>query len=238
LTTEQTIFSQTPSEPSVVTPQPTALPPEVAEFVGQGKKYSTVDDAIKSVPHAQKHIQTLEQELAQVKADLAKRQTTEELLSELKTSGLSQGVPTDPPSISPEELSQRINDTVVKTLQQKEAQNIAQANAKQVTDVFISKFGDKAEEMFKKIAQESGLTVGNLNYLSATSPQAVLRLAGINSSKSEPMVTKTNSSVKTDGNLSSNFDTSNLSAKVKSGASTKDMVSAWKVAGQKVGRTY
>ena len=35
------------------------IPTEAAELVGDGKKYSSVEDALKSVPHAQKHIQTL-----------------------------------------------------------------------------------------------------------------------------------------------------------------------------------
>lgn len=234
--TEQTIFTQATPDP-VVTPQSPSLPPEVAEFVGQGKKYSTVDDAIKSVPHAQKHIQTLEQELAQIKEELQKRKTTEDLLAELKASGIQPAGVTTPTEVNPEKLSQLVADTVNHSLAQKEAQLTAQVNTQKVTEAFVTKFGDKAEEMFKTIAQESGLTVGNLNYLAATSPNAVLKLAGIIQNKSEPVVSKTFSSVKTEGNLSSQ-NNENLSAKVKPGASTKDVVNAWKVAGLKVGRSY
>ncbi len=32
------------------------IPTEAAELVGDGKKYQSVEDALKSVPHAQKHI--------------------------------------------------------------------------------------------------------------------------------------------------------------------------------------
>ena len=61
------------------------IPTEAAELVGDGKKYSSVEDALKSVPHAQKHIQTLESELATLKEELMKRRTTEELLDEIKS---------------------------------------------------------------------------------------------------------------------------------------------------------
>jgi len=65
------------------------IPTEAVDFVGDGKKYNSVEDALKSVPHAQKHIQTLESELATLKEELTKRKTAEELLDELK-SGIQQ----------------------------------------------------------------------------------------------------------------------------------------------------
>ena len=61
------------------------IPTEASELVGSGKKYTSVEDALKSVPHAQKHIQTLESELATLKEELTKRRTTEELLDEIKS---------------------------------------------------------------------------------------------------------------------------------------------------------
>ena len=61
------------------------IPTEASEFIGSGKKYQSVDEALKSVPHAQKHIQTLESELANVKEELLKRRTTEELIDTFKS---------------------------------------------------------------------------------------------------------------------------------------------------------
>ncbi len=75
---------ETPAEP--ISSPKIELPPEVLEFVGEGKKYSNPVDALKSVPHAQKHISTLEAELAQTKTELEKRRTAEELLNEIKSS--------------------------------------------------------------------------------------------------------------------------------------------------------
>ncbi len=71
------------------------IPTEAADFVGDGKKYNSVEDALKSVPHAQKHIQTLESELAAAREELAKRRTTEELLDEIKSGIQPQATPAD-----------------------------------------------------------------------------------------------------------------------------------------------
>ena len=38
------------------------VPPELSEFVGEGKKYGTVEAALASIVPAQQHISTLEQE--------------------------------------------------------------------------------------------------------------------------------------------------------------------------------
>src|SRR4030043_1329496 len=63
------------------------IPTEIAELVGEGKKYKSVEDALKSVPHAQQHIQTLEEENARIKAELVARRTTEEILEEIRSGG-------------------------------------------------------------------------------------------------------------------------------------------------------
>jgi len=63
-----------------------------------------------------------------------------------------------------------------------------------------------------------------------TSPEAVLKLAGI---KKDQSVGKPSSSVNTEGNF--NSQTQELSARVPLvGATTKDVVNAWKIAGEKV----
>ena len=223
----ETIFNEQATPPVTETTQPTTvLPPEVVEFVGDGKKYSTVEDALKSVPHAQKHIQTLEQELAQTKDELAKRRTTEELLNEIK-SGTTPVEKTSPVGIDQDKLTA----TVTQVLAQREAEANAKKNITSVTSSFTAIYGDKAEEMYTQIANDSGLSVQQLNKLSATSPQAVLKLAGL-TGKQEVSPAKTQSSVNTEAfNQGSSKETS---ARVPRGATTRDLVAAWKAAGEKV----
>ena len=232
--TETTVFNQGTPEvvvTPIVTPSTPQLPQEVSEFVGVGKKYASVDDALKSVPHAQKHINTLTEELAAVKAELVKRRTTEDLLEELKASGNQNDGTPPQTNITTEEIQRYISQTI----EQNAASATAQRNIEKVTHAFTEKYGEKAEAMFISIAQESGITISNLNRLSASSPDAVMKLAGLTATKVESNIVKPTGSINTQA-LTIDLNGTPLSARVKQGASTKELVSAWKIAGQKVGK--
>lgn len=224
------------TEPVVETPAvsstPTLnIPTEIAELVGEGKKYKSVEDALKSVPHSQKHIQTLEAEAAQMKLELEKRRTAEDILEELK-GGLKQDDGLPPKS---EFDPSRIEQVVADLLSRKENQSTAKNNVDLVVNTFTSTFGDKvkAEEAFVRLAEEAGMSVPMLNQLAATSPNAVLKLAGITKKATESTPTKTSSTVNTEAYAKP--QQGELSAKVPNvGATTKDLVQAWKNAGEKV----
>lgn len=203
------------------------IPTEAAELVGDGKKYQSVEDALKSVPHAQKHIQTLEAELAAAREELTKRKTTEELLDEIK-SGVQPKENPQGVELDQDKLLQLVNQT----LEFKERQKQAKSNASQVASKFTEKFGNQAEVVYKNIALENGLTEQQLNNLAASSPNVVLKLAGLTEAKITP-VSKPTSSINTES-LNQKVDPSTLSARVKQGATTKDLVNAWKIAGEKV----
>lgn len=208
--------------------QPTfQIPTEASELVGSGKKYQSVEEALKSVPHAQKHIQTLESELALAREELAKRKTTEELLDEIKSGIQPQATPA-----GIEFDQDKLLQLVDQTLEFKEKQKSAKLNADSVANKFTEKYGSKAEEVYNTVARESGLTVQQLNSLAASSPKIVLKLAGLEG-QSAPVAGKLSSSVNTEA-LNNKVDPSQLSARVKQGATTKDLVNAWKIAGEKV----
>lgn len=213
-----------PAAPSAV-----ALPTEVAELVGEGKKYRTAEDALKALPHAQGHIKTLEEEAKQLREELAKRKAAEELLEEFKASGKfgeQTSQPTPPAAVNYEEI-------IASVLAKKEAATTAQKNISTVVSTFTAAFGDKTkgEEMYNKVAEESGLSIAALNQLAATSPEAVMRLAGI-TKKQDTLPGRVQGTVNAE-TFGEKPDTE-LSARLKPGASTKDMVNAWRVAGQKV----
>jgi hypothetical protein len=202
------------------------IPTEAAELVGDGKKYSSVEDALKSVPHAQKHIQTLESELAAAREELSKRRTTEELLDEIKSGIQPQATPA-----GAEFDQDKLLQLVDQTLEFKERQKSAKNNAESVASKFTEKFGSKAEEVYNTVARESGLTVQQLNSLAASSPKIVLKLAGLEGTSAQ-IAGKPNSTVNTE-TLNQKVDPTQLSARVKQGATTKDLVNAWKIAGEK-----
>lgn len=226
---EQTIFNgEADQTPPVVTPPSPVVPTELQELVGQGKKYATLDDAIKSVPHAQTHIAKLEQEAAQLREELQKRKAAEDLLADIKAGITQQGETTPKVDLSQETVS----NIVKNVLRQEQESNIQAQNAKSVMTAFETAFGDKqkAEQEYIKIAEKNNLPVQMLNQLAMTSPEAVLNLAGLK--KTTQPVGKVSSDVNT-----INFNTTEPempSAKLKPGATTKDMVAALEAARQKV----
>lgn len=207
-------------------PKTFEIPTEVQSLVGEGKKYQSPEDALKSVPHAQKHIETLESELAEAREELSKRRTTQELIDEIK-SGVQPTATTMPVG----ELNQdSVMDLVNQTLSIRETQAKAKTNADQVAKAFTSQYGQEAEKTYNSIANDLGLSVAQLNELAAASPKVVLKAAGLNPVKAP------SGSIESDVNtqaLSNQTTPAILSAKV-AGGSTKDLLAAWGNAGAKI----
>lgn len=209
--------------PAVIPSNIPVLPPEVAALVGEGKKYATVEAALAAVPHAQNHISKLEQELATLRSDLEKRKTTQELLEALKTTT---------PETAPQSQGvgqEQIAQMVEQMMQQNEKKKSAQANLEQVTSKFKEVYGDRAKEELSKLSVSTGLPIDELSRMATISPNSVLQLAGITNKQSQPVPPKTVGTVNTQGTQGTSQV---LSAKVE-GTSTKDLVDAWKRAGEK-----
>jgi hypothetical protein len=205
------------------------IPTEAQDLVGEGKKYKSAEDALRSVPHAQQHIETLESELAATKEELLKRQTTAELLDEIK-SGIQ------PPATTyqePEFNQDMLQNVVNKTLESKEKERVSQQNAQSVAKTFTDKYGEKAETVYNSMALENGLTIQQLHNLAATNPKLVLKLSEL-SKPGEILNSKPTSSVNTEALRNQVGDTSKLTSRVKQGATTKDLAAAWKIAGEKI----
>lgn len=210
-------------------PKAFEIPTEAQELVGEGKKYQSPEDALRSVPHAQKHIETLESELASVREELSKRQTTQELIDELKS-----GVQTQAQTVQSGELNQdNVMDLVNQTIATREANAKAESNAKSVAAKFTEQYGDKAEDTYNSIAKELNLSVKQLNELAATSPTVVLKAAGLSAAKAP--VASSSGDINTEA-LSQQAKPAELSAKVE-GGSTKDLLAAWGRAKAKINQS-
>ena len=204
------------------------IPTEAQDLVGEGKKYSSAEEALRSVPHAQQHIKTLEEEMAQLKEELTKRKTTQELLDEIKSGVKPAENTTQEGGLNQDTIMELVNNT----LKQNEQKKTAQTNASQVASKFTEKYGSNAEAVYTSLAKDLNLTPQKLNELAATSPNLVLRLADLEPNV-QTNVPKSSGSVNTEA-LSANKSQAEVSARVPKGASTKDLVSAWKAAGTKV----
>jgi len=208
--------------------KPFEIPTEAQDLVGEGKKYSSAEEALRSVPHAQQHIKTLEEEMAELKEELAKRKTTQELLDEIKSGVQPVEKTTQEVGLNQDNIMELVNQT----LKQNEQKKTAQANASQVASKFSEKYGSNAETVYNSLAKDLNLSPQKLNELAATSPNLVLRLADLEPNV-KTNVSKTSSSVNTEA-LAQNKTPQELSARVPKGAKTSDLVNAWRAAGEKV----
>lgn len=208
--------------------KPFEIPTEAQDLVGKGKKYSSAEEALRSVPHAQEHIKTLEEEMAQLKEELSKRKTTQELLDEIKSGVQPVENTTQEVGLNQDNIMELVNQT----LKQNEQKKTAQANASQVASKFSEKYGSNAETVYNSLAKDLNLSPQKLNELAATSPNLVLRLADLEPNV-KTNVSKSSGSVNTEA-LAQNKAPQELSARVPKGAKTSDLVNAWRAAGEKV----
>lgn len=184
------------------------------------QKYSDVESALKSLPHAQQHISKLEQEMAELKAELEKRKTAEEIVSRIESSGRKQEEAT--PS-KPAITSEQIEALVDKRLSAKEQFNKEQSNIRKVVDTMSKMYGEKSEEVFYSKAAEAGLDRAMINRLAAVSPEAAMRIVGKVEAGGIPPKTFSNT------NSDAAFTNKPVpSAKLPPYPTTKDMVAAWK----------
>lgn len=152
------------------------IPDEVLEFVGEGKKYTTLTEALKALPHAQKHIATLEGELKQLREAQGSALSQEEVVSAVEAYLKQQGTP---PGLD----AAGVQALVDRQLEARKAAEASAANVQAFKTSMGQKFGDKQAEVFASKATELGLTPEKLSELVRTSPKAALQLFGIEGGK-------------------------------------------------------
>lgn len=195
------------------------LPDGVDEYVGEGKKYKTAEDALKSIPHAQRHVQTLEKELAELREKVNKATTLDEVLEKMKPQEKS----AERPSV--QELNpSAIAEIVQQQLLEEKSKEVQEQNQAQVISKLTERFGDKAEEQYINKAKELNLSITDMNSLARKSPAVVL--AAFKEAESPaPSRTEANS---TTSIMPSGDDGIDRTKAPITGATTKDLVNVWK----------
>lgn len=214
--------SETPVAP-VQDPVPAQfqIPEVVQDLVGEGKKYSTPEAALQSIPHAQHHIEQLEQEMASLREDLTNRKAVEEVLAEINKT------PTETeaqPQLTQEQLDALIDNrlTVKQQLEQ------TKSNMDTVKETFLSHFGDadKSFEAYTGKAAELGMSVEQLNQLAATSPKAVFEMFGLEK-QTQSTVTKVSTNVNSEAVVNTNVQQAPAKS-VMGGSTVRDDIAAWR----------
>lgn len=213
-----------PQAASEVTPKATSYDDLLAMITKEdgSPKYRSVDDAIKSIPHAQTHISNLERELQNLREQLNRNKTAEELLETFKPA--KQEATPSKPAVDLND----IDSLIAQNIQKHEQTKVAVSNVNKVMETLSTTYGDKANELYKKAAQDAGISVSEMNRLAASSPNAVFKLIGLDN-KGTQSPSKSNSNINTEVFTQQN-QAPNVSAKV-TGNTTKDLTSSWRNAG-------
>lgn len=219
---------------STETPSSEAQPPEgaFADLLGSIKegdrqKYTSVEDALKSIEPAQTHIRTLEEENEALKKKVEEATKLEELMAKLEEKKATK-VADQPEGALFDES--KLSEIIRGELTAKERADQERANMNTVKSAFEGKYGDKAEEIYNKVAQESGLGGDELRNLAARAPQAVLKLAGLSGERQEKQPSPTRQTVRTE---SFGSEQEKPSARVPMvGYTTADLISAWRATQQ------
>jgi hypothetical protein len=190
MTDQSSIFNGDQPAPQEANPNPSTpeVKPEntadslLQTIVGEdgSPKYKTVEDALQALPNSQNHISKIEAENAELreialtlKQKLDEASKVEDVLGQLKADNQQ----AERPSVQGLD-EQQVAGLVEQTLAQRDAAAKQKANQKLVADELSSRFQANAEAEYVKKAAELGMTVAQLNQMTATAPKAALALFG------------------------------------------------------------
>ena len=186
------------------------------------QKYTNVESALNSINHAQKHISDVESDNAELKDKLIQAEAAQELLRK----AMKEQKPDS--SVDQTSMLQAINDV----LDLKETAKTKATNLDIVGKVFSDTYGDKAKSELKALAEANGVGIEFIKDLSEKAPQAVLKLAGL-TTVGATEIAKTRSTINTDSLEPKQKDLGEAKS-IMGNATTPELVSAWKRAGEVV----
>lgn len=149
-------------------------------------KYKTVEDALKGLAHAQKHIKTIQEENQSFRLELDRRKAAEEVLEEIKRSTKQEERPSTPFD------ADALADQVAQRLEAKSKAEQAKRNVELVNEKIAQKFGEKAKQVVSQKAAELGLSSEMLKQVAAESPMAALKMFGFEEPKGTTVTRPTN----------------------------------------------
>lgn len=160
------------------------LDAELLAMVGENKKYGSVEAALKSIKPAQDHIAVLEAEARQLRErlkELEDKTYADQVKAALKDEDSQPAAVTN--TNTEVDINTLVKNSVNKVLSQAEAERQAKSKQKVVIDAAIKNWGADAESNLYSKALELGLSSNQINELSATSPEAALKLLGLEPAK-------------------------------------------------------
>jgi hypothetical protein len=156
----------------------------LSELVGDDKQFKTVQDLAKSKVHANRHIKTLEEKLDELRKELETRTKMDDFMTEVKKV-LPGQVPNQPQtSVTPDVKNDGgLDDSTLEQklealLAQREQKTKTESNINKVQRVMKENFGDDANLVINKKAQDLGMSPKALQQIAVESPTAFFNLVG------------------------------------------------------------
>lgn len=199
----------------------------VKDWIGEGKKYKSVDDALESLPHKESFIEQLKRENEELRGKLEGASTVDDILNQISSSSKEEEAPQQEQQEQYQLKQEDIAKIIDSRISEREQQQTAQQNAATVVDKMTELYGDRAEEVYNQRAEELNVPVEWLNETAKRSPNAVFELFGVGKKeKASP------------SKLSSSYNSEALSQKPQQkehrtimwGASTSDIMDTWRSA--------
>jgi len=157
---------------------------KIEDLVGEGKKFKTVEDAIRGKLEADRFIEQLKSELGGLREELNTRIKLEEFMDQFKNTSPQQSQPSgdnqdrrggDDTALSPDTIRKLLDEE----LQKREQVNTAKQNLSSVKQKLAETFGSNYATRLDAEAKKLGVSRDFLNNMAATSPNAFLRLVGV-----------------------------------------------------------
>ena len=169
------------------------------QTVGDGKQYATQEDLAKGKKEADAFIEQLKLENKQMRDDLGKRPTLDDIQDIMKLQNDTQN---NTNSEINEEALNTIVDTRLKSIQTRDLEH---GNVTQASDRMVELYGSKASEQVSLKAGEMGVSVQYLQDLAGKSPDMFYSIMGV--SKQAAPDTNVSSNQSAQGNNTEQFNT-------------------------------
>lgn len=153
----------------------------LAELVGDGKKFRTVEDLAKGKAESDRFIATLQAQLDEARTEVQKRIALEDLKTAILERDNNNNNPNPPGQPVPEKVvdADSIEELVNKKLTEAEATKIKNANEATVASTLTTVWGDNAKVELARAGAAIGMSLKELQEIGQRNPQALFKLIGV-----------------------------------------------------------
>lgn len=149
------------------------------ELVGEDKRYKTPQEIARSKLEGDRHIKRLEAEMAELRQDLSSRQSTADLIDQVKKElrpaaqpGINQPPPVVEDRLKLDDLDKLLDDRMT----QRELENVRRNNRAEVVTKLQEHFGPDYVSKLKDVSKSLGIGETFMDSLAAENPKAFFKL--------------------------------------------------------------